>query len=133
MAGRYIRPRLCNSGYPAWHYSAGSRRRPNLHCQLHISPCDAGTCRGSPGLLVDTHRTSCTGPRQPKLAMTGEHIIMKTATTIASVLARLSGLIQSILGLLIWTGNFDALIPVHILVGSVLVLSLWTLAFLAAE
>ncbi len=58
---------------------------------------------------------------------------MKTATTIAQGLARLTGLIQIILGALFWTGNALNLVPLHMLVGSVLVLSLWTLAFLAAR
>jgi len=58
---------------------------------------------------------------------------MKMATTIAHNLVRVTGLIQIVLGLLIWTFDADNLIPVHITVGLVLVLSLWTLAFLAAE
>lgn len=46
---------------------------------------------------------------------------------------RITGLIQVILGVLFWLIENDALIPVHILMGSVLVLSLWMLAFLAAR
>lgn len=56
---------------------------------------------------------------------------MKTATTVASMLARLTGLIQIVLGVLFWTGNAINLISLHILSGTVLVLSLWTLAILA--
>ena len=58
---------------------------------------------------------------------------MRIATTVAHILARVTGLTQIVLGLLIWFLDLDAVIPVHIAVGLVLVLSLWTLAFLAAE
>ncbi len=58
---------------------------------------------------------------------------MKTATYTAQMLVRFTGLVQIVLGLLFWTGNVLSLIPVHMLSGIVLVLSLWTLAFLAAR
>jgi hypothetical protein len=58
---------------------------------------------------------------------------MKTATTIAQMLLRLAGLIAIVLGLLFWTGNFLQLLPIHMLAGIVVVLSLWTLAGLAAR
>jgi hypothetical protein len=58
---------------------------------------------------------------------------MKTATTIAQMLLRLAGLIAIGLGLLFWTGNFLQLIPIHMLAGIIVVLSLWTLAGLAAR
>ncbi len=58
---------------------------------------------------------------------------MKTVTTIAHTLVRLAGLSAIVLGVLFWTGNAQVLIPVHMLIGLVLVLSLWTLAFLAAQ
>ena len=57
---------------------------------------------------------------------------MKTATAIFQWLVRLTGLIQIVLGVFIWTGNADSLIPIHISSGVVLVLSLLTLAVLAA-
>jgi hypothetical protein len=57
---------------------------------------------------------------------------MKTAITVAHWLVRLTGLIQIVLGVLFWTGNALTLIPVHMLSGFVLVLSVWTLAVLAA-
>src|SRR5262245_17613946 len=56
---------------------------------------------------------------------------MKTAATIAQMLVRLTGLTQIVLGVLFWTGNALTLIPVHMLVGSVLVLLLWSLAGMA--
>jgi hypothetical protein len=58
---------------------------------------------------------------------------MRTTATVAQMLIRLCGLIQIVLGLLFWSGNVLALVPVHALVGLVLVLSLWTLAFAAAR
>ena len=56
---------------------------------------------------------------------------MKKAATIAQMLVRVSGVILIVLGALFWTGNALSLIPVHMLFGLVLVLSLWTLAYLA--
>jgi hypothetical protein len=46
---------------------------------------------------------------------------------------RISGALLILLGLAIWTGRADAIIPVHELLGFVLVLSLWTLAFFGAR
>lgn len=57
---------------------------------------------------------------------------MKTAATVIQWLVRVLGLVMVTLGLLFWTGNALTLIPVHMLVGLVLVLSLWALALLAA-
>lgn len=53
---------------------------------------------------------------------------MKTAATVIQMLVRVAGLTQIVLGVLFWTGNALTLIPVHMLVGSVLVLLLWSLA-----
>ncbi len=58
---------------------------------------------------------------------------MKTAVTIFNMLTRICGLILIVLGLLFWAGIATTLIPVHIFFGLVLVLSLWTLAGLAAK
>jgi len=44
---------------------------------------------------------------------------------------RIAGVLLLVLGIVIWTGNFDALIPIHMLIGVVLVVALWTLAYLA--
>jgi hypothetical protein len=57
---------------------------------------------------------------------------MFTATTIVQMLVRISGLTAVVLGLLFWTGNVLNLIPLHMLAGALLVLSVWALAFLAA-
>jgi hypothetical protein len=58
---------------------------------------------------------------------------MNPATTVVRMLLRVTGLVQIVLGLLFWTGNARGLIPLHQLVGFLLVLSLWTLAALAAR
>ncbi len=58
---------------------------------------------------------------------------MRKAVSILQILARFSGAIQIILGVLFWAGIALSLLPVHIFFGSVLVLSLWTLAILAAR
>ena len=56
---------------------------------------------------------------------------MNMATTIVLWVLRITGTIQIVLGLLFWTNNAFALLPVHILSGFILVLALWTLAILA--
>jgi hypothetical protein len=57
---------------------------------------------------------------------------MQTATTITVMLVRFTAIVQVVLGLLFWTGNLLSMIPVHMLIGFVFVLSLWTLSGLAA-
>jgi hypothetical protein len=57
---------------------------------------------------------------------------MKMTATALQWLVRLAGLLQIILGVLFWIGNALALIPLHMLVGSLLVLALWVLAGMAA-
>jgi hypothetical protein len=58
---------------------------------------------------------------------------MKRAVTVAHMTLRVSGLLLILLGIAIWTGRTDQVIPVHELLGFVLVLSLWTLSFFAAR
>lgn len=58
---------------------------------------------------------------------------MKTATGAVQWLIRVLGVILIVLGLLFWTGQALPLIPVHMLLGLVFAISLWTLAFLAAR
>ena len=48
------------------------------------------------------------------------------------MVTRLTGTIQIVLGALFWTGYALSLIPVHMLVGLILVLCLWALAGVAA-
>jgi hypothetical protein len=58
---------------------------------------------------------------------------MKVATTVALTVTRTLGPIQLGLGILFWTSNAFNLIPVHMLVGLVIVLALWTLTGLALK
>jgi uncharacterized membrane protein len=58
---------------------------------------------------------------------------MKTATTIFNWLIRITGLFQLIIGVIFWVNQDDNLVPFHMLVGVILVLSLWIMAFLAAR
>ncbi|MFI4972709.1 MAG: hypothetical protein WB682_00285 [Candidatus Dormiibacterota bacterium] len=54
-----------------------------------------------------------------------------TLATLAQMTVRVSGIVLLVLGVIFWTGNLDSLHLVHILLGLLLVLGLWTLAFLA--
>jgi hypothetical protein len=47
--------------------------------------------------------------------------------TIAVMALRLAVLIAIIMGILLWTGNADNLIPIHTLIGIIVVLSLWVI------
>lgn len=58
---------------------------------------------------------------------------MKKAITVVHMTLRVSGLLLILLGIAIWTGRAGQLLPVHELLGFVLVLSLWTLSFFAAR
>jgi hypothetical protein len=58
---------------------------------------------------------------------------MKRAIRVALMTIRISGLLLLLLGIAIWTGRADGVIPVHELLGFVLVISLWTLSYLAAR
>jgi len=60
-------------------------------------------------------------------------IDMRISVNVARVAIRGLGSIMIILGLLFWSGNALALIPVHMLLGILLVLTLWTLTILAAR
>lgn len=58
---------------------------------------------------------------------------LETVTSTAQAVLFVSAAAQLGLGAVIWTGEADQLIPVHILIGIVLVLSLWTIAAVAAR
>jgi hypothetical protein len=55
----------------------------------------------------------------------------KRLTTAAQMTVRASGLVLLVLGVIFWTGNLDSLHLLHILLGLLLVLGLWTLAAIA--
>ena len=59
---------------------------------------------------------------------------MQMTLKVAQMLVRSTGVLLLILGLLIWSGDAPAsLIPVHMLLGLLLVLSLWLLAAVASQ
>jgi hypothetical protein len=55
-------------------------------------------------------------------------IIMQRILTISLMLVRITGVLLLILGLLIWTEGASGLIPIHMLLGLVLVIAMWVLA-----
>jgi hypothetical protein len=57
---------------------------------------------------------------------------MRAAATVCQMLIRVVGPIMIVLGVLFWTGNALMLVPLHMLLGLVVVLLLWILAGLAA-
>jgi hypothetical protein len=58
---------------------------------------------------------------------------MKSAINVSLWVIRITGLIQIVLGLLFWTNNALSLVPVHMLVGLILVIALWVVAALAGR
>ena len=58
---------------------------------------------------------------------------MRKTVQIVQIVLRAAGATVLVLDLLFRTGNFLALIPIHMLAGLLVVLSLWTLAGLAAR
>ena len=58
---------------------------------------------------------------------------MKTAIKVPLAALMGSGALLLVLGIVIWTGNGDRLIPVHVALGVVLVGSLWTIAAIAGR
>jgi hypothetical protein len=58
---------------------------------------------------------------------------MTRASTVVQMLIRVCFVVQLVLGGLFWTNNALGLVPLHQLVGFVLVLAVWTQAGLAAR
>ena len=58
---------------------------------------------------------------------------MNTAVSILLWTIRITGVIQIVLGMAFWTNNLYNLLPVHMLIGVILVMALWILAGLAAR
>ncbi|MFY9616290.1 MAG: hypothetical protein WAT58_12910 [Candidatus Dormiibacterota bacterium] len=55
----------------------------------------------------------------------------RTIATVAQFTTRIGGLVMLILGLSFWTGHLASLVPLHRILGFVLVIALWTLATIA--
>jgi hypothetical protein len=58
---------------------------------------------------------------------------MQITLKVAQMLVRITGVLLLILGLLFWSGDALGLIPVHMLLGVLFVLSLWLLAAVASQ
>jgi hypothetical protein len=58
---------------------------------------------------------------------------MNVAVIAPRMVIRIAGVILIILGALFWTGTATGLIPLHMLLGIILVLALWVLAVVAAR
>lgn len=57
---------------------------------------------------------------------------MKTGITVLRMLVRLCFVVLLVLGIIFWTGHGLSLIPTHMTIGIILVVSLWLTAILAA-
>src|ERR1700753_510144 len=58
---------------------------------------------------------------------------MSRSVSVLLTVVIVAGIVQLVLGSLFWAGTGTNLIPVHEAIGTILVLSLWALAFLAAR
>ena len=56
---------------------------------------------------------------------------MRQTTVISLGLVRIAGIAQLVLGTLLWTGRGYQYLPVHMAIGALLVLGLWTIAVVA--
>jgi hypothetical protein len=56
---------------------------------------------------------------------------MRTAAAISLWIVRIAGTLQLVLGALFWTGHAYTLLPLHIISGTVIVLTLWMVAVMA--
>jgi len=56
---------------------------------------------------------------------------MRTTAAISLWIVRVAGTLQLLLGALFWTGHAYSFLPLHIISGVVIVLTLWTVAVLA--
>jgi hypothetical protein len=58
---------------------------------------------------------------------------MKFAIMGTRALVGITGVLQVVLGVLFWTGHALVLVPLHMMIGVVFVLALWSLAVLSAR
>jgi hypothetical protein len=56
---------------------------------------------------------------------------MRATSAISLWIVRVAGTLQLVLGVLFWTGHAYTYVPLHIINGAVIVLTLWTVAVLA--
>lgn len=77
-------------------------------------------------------RTNVAGNQETDL-MQAKNSALRRTMSVALWTTRGAALTLLGLGLYVWTGNGDELIPIHIVIGVLLVLSLWTIATIAAR
>lgn len=53
---------------------------------------------------------------------------MTTFASLSRIVMRILGTVLVLLGLAFWTGNFESLVPLHMLLGLLLVILLWAIA-----
>jgi hypothetical protein len=58
---------------------------------------------------------------------------MNRSISVTRTIVMVAGIVQLVLGMLFWVDIGKELVPLHMIIGSVLVLSLWVMAFLAAR
>jgi hypothetical protein len=58
---------------------------------------------------------------------------MLAVLAVAQWIVRIAGVVNLLLGLLFWTGDARQLVPVHMLLGIVLVIALWALAAVSTQ
>lgn len=56
---------------------------------------------------------------------------MRKGTAALLMILRLAGIVQIVLGLIIWLGHHKGLVPLHSVIGSLFVLDLWILGVVA--
>src|SRR5207249_724405 len=97
----------------------------------HLGNRQSGEVKGG----MKTRGDQRPGDRHAERVERGSNRMAKMTGPMAmtQMLVRLTGLISVILGVLLWTGRALALIPQHMFIGVVFVLSLWVLAALAAR
>lgn len=58
---------------------------------------------------------------------------MPRSVAVTRTIVIIAGLLQLVLGMAFWAGALNGLVPVHMSIGIILVVSLWVLAFFAAR
>ena len=71
--------------------------------------------------------------RDGRVTGTRDDVAMQRTASISRLLVRVLGVLQILLGLAAWVGIGRGLVPVHMLLGLVLVILLWMLAALGAR
>jgi hypothetical protein len=58
---------------------------------------------------------------------------MPRSIAVTRTIVIIAGLLQLVLGMAFWAGALKGLVPVHMAIGTILVVSLWVLAYFAAK